>query len=490
MADLIRVADEKLWEWKEILVEEFLQFFPALEREVVEKDISLLLLKVIDAVQRGEMEGFFNQLREYFVLWMLRGIYLDGLEEIFRRAFKRMEQMGGDELYHFMPKFVNSETFYKILQVYSSALKDVNDRQREQIAILGMISEAPQSDWRRVLRSIFRAILKVVQADVGVFFIEVEDFTFFQQNLQPQAPRSLKSVVSEISSGRAFAPRLIGVMNKVAETGMLNEILADWSREKMIQGGKQCPLCAQQSVMITRIYPTLECPFLQMFRVKSFLCFPFQKDGRKIGSIWLGRTRGVPFQSGDKEFLKLLTAEIYRGLQNYLLYAKLYQLATMDSLTGLANRRTVLDTIRREHLRAKRYGSTYALIMADLDYFKEVNDIYGHLAGDEVLRTFARILRKNTRKTDMVGRYGGEEFLIVLPETTAQMAAHTAERIRDILENTEIPVGDGMRVRVTASFGVCSYPQSAKRLESMLKKVDSFLYQAKSRGKNQVVFAE
>ncbi|MHA2611758.1 MAG: GGDEF domain-containing protein [bacterium JZ-2024 1] len=483
------VLESKIWKMKDIFVRAFLARYPKLDRDMLEKEISGMLIRAVDALRKEKPGEFVKELRQFFILWMLRGVYLEELEGIIRDALKTGEKKLGPEVYLRLSPYLNSEAFYQMLEVYSSALKEIALRQREELSILTLISESPRADWKKILRRIFRKVLKVLNADAGVMYFDMEKFSFFVQSNQFRISRNVKSIVNQIVREESFSPHLREVLRKVTESGMLKEILLDWTPEVMVKEGKQCPLCQNQPVMFTRLSPGITCPFLDIFRVKTFLCFPFHKEGKKVGALWIGRTGGSVFEPGDKEFLKLLSGEIFRGLDNFLMYNQLYELSIKDSLTGLLNRRAILEALKREHLRAKRYGSIYSLVMADLDYFKEINDRYGHQAGDEVLRVFSRILQKNIRKTDYVARYGGEEFLIVLPETDAKSALRTAERIRRIFEKTEVPVGEGKTVNVTASFGVCSYPQSAKGLDTLMKKVDDFLYQAKLRGKNQVFFS-
>jgi diguanylate cyclase (GGDEF)-like protein len=160
------------------------------------------------------------------------------------------------------------------------------------------------------------------------------------------------------------------------------------------------------------------------------------------------------------------------------------EMAIHDDLTGFYNRHHLMDLIDSENNRSDRTGSVYSLVMMDIDKFKNINDTYGHQIGDQVLRTFAAVIRSVLRKTDFCGRYGGEEFLVVLTQTDLKAAKVFAERIRDCVENSFFPCL-GPDSRVTVSIGLTEY-RTNEKTEKTISRADELLYKAKNGGRNRV----
>lgn len=166
-----------------------------------------------------------------------------------------------------------------------------------------------------------------------------------------------------------------------------------------------------------------------------------------------------------------------------LAHEKMHILATRDSLTGLANRRHFFHLASLEWSRAARYGRPLSLLMLDLDRFKSINDTFGHLAGDEVLRAIARRCLEGTRLTDVVCRFGGEEIAVLLPETSPTGALAVAQRLLASINGEPVQCGE-QTVTATASIGVATRQESMATVEDLLAKADTSLYQAKKNGRN------
>ena len=165
---------------------------------------------------------------------------------------------------------------------------------------------------------------------------------------------------------------------------------------------------------------------------------------------------------------------------------QLAKLSMTDRLTGLLNRGTWENLVDAEYERFRRYGQATSLVMFDIDHFKPVNDTYGHLAGDEVIRHTAEVTRNNIRQSDSAGRYGGEEFGIILPETDAESARVICERIREAIENSTVSTTAG-DIRYTVSMGIAQLTETPENYMQWMQKADEALYKAKESGRNKVV---
>jgi diguanylate cyclase (GGDEF)-like protein len=163
-------------------------------------------------------------------------------------------------------------------------------------------------------------------------------------------------------------------------------------------------------------------------------------------------------------------------------------LSTTDPLTGIPNRRHLMTQFKKEYARALRSKQPISIFLVDLDFFKQVNDEHGHLLGDEALKSAASILKESLREVDLVGRYGGEEFLAILPNTDVESAHMVAERFRENLANHVIPLGPSQNLTITASIGLnCQIPSNTDALDHFLAEADKALYRAKSKGRNKVI---
>ncbi len=210
------------------------------------------------------------------------------------------------------------------------------------------------------------------------------------------------------------------------------------------------------------------------------------QDG--IGRLLLYPPRDGTFDDESEQLAHWLAAQASIAIENERLHRTVKRQAITDELTQLANRRRFTETLAVEVRRAERFGDPLALVLADLDDFKLINDQYGHQAGDEVLRRFSDVLRENVRDFDLPVRYGGEEFAVLLPETGLDGAEQLARRLQNALLRLRLPEIGGDRPPVTASFGVASFP-AARSAEELLSAADGALYRAKAAGKNRVALA-
>jgi len=191
-------------------------------------------------------------------------------------------------------------------------------------------------------------------------------------------------------------------------------------------------------------------------------------------------------QGGSQEGLGIVSAQVALGLRRVSLYRQIQESAIHDGLTGLLVRRHFRQRLEEEVDRALRRGTSLAFLMVDLDHFKEVNDTYGHLVGDVVLREVANLLRRSVREIDGVGRYGGEEFAVLLPEADRPFAIGVANRIRQMIGQTWFKAYDE-EIQITVSVGVALCPEEARGVDALIEQADRAMYQAKDQGRNQTV---
>ena len=214
------------------------------------------------------------------------------------------------------------------------------------------------------------------------------------------------------------------------------------------------------------------------------VALPLRHADRVLGAIVLAGRRELG--DGDLAAARSLARPAGTAVSNVLVHEEAARLSMTDALTGLANFRSMSDTLGREVERAERFARPLAVLMLDVDHFKTVNDTYGHAAGDRVLTDLGARLTALVREVDTVARYGGEEFALVLPETTAAEAAEVAQRIVEAVRREPFSGGpDGEPLRVTASVGLAAYPDDAGTLPELMRSADQALYAAKAGGRDR-----
>jgi two-component system cell cycle response regulator len=235
--------------------------------------------------------------------------------------------------------------------------------------------------------------------------------------------------------------------------------------------------------------------FGQQVDVRSVAVVPFSIDRWRSGVLYLRTKRDErSLGSDDVSFAEVViraaVAVIRRAQALETTRAdnrRLEALATTDPLTRVLNRRALIDRLTSEVDRARRYDSSLALLLFDIDHFKQINDTAGHLAGDSVLRQLGALLEDAVRKVDIVARYGGEEFIAILPETSSDGAVTFAERLRERISTHSFDIGAGRIVRLTVSIGIATFPSAGvASTEDLIARADEALYRAKAAGRNQV----
>jgi diguanylate cyclase (GGDEF)-like protein len=226
---------------------------------------------------------------------------------------------------------------------------------------------------------------------------------------------------------------------------------------------------------------------LRLFRESaSRMSIPLISFGQTLGVLTLHSSQRNAFRESELQSLESVADICANSIQNAHYVERVKQLAYLDGLTGIFNRRFFELRIMEEIERARRYGTGMAVIMADIDQFKRLNDEFGHLLGDEVLRQVSSLFHQQLRKIDVVCRYGGEEFAILLTQITTKQAIAIAEKLRRLVESFQFP---GVPRTITISAGIAAFPAHGKTRDEMIRAADSGLYAAKQAGRNRVCLA-
>jgi diguanylate cyclase (GGDEF)-like protein len=224
-------------------------------------------------------------------------------------------------------------------------------------------------------------------------------------------------------------------------------------------------------------------------KFKSMIAIPLIEDKNITGILkFFSNTPGT-FENEDARILNYLGDLCTTAVQNALLYIKTTELATRDGLTGLYIRRYFIARLEEEISRVKELNEPFTYLMIDIDHFKDCNDTHGHMFGDKVLKLLGEFLRDDLRDVDIIGRYGGEEFAIILPNTPINGAKFVAERLRQSFEKLKINVNENETIRLTLSIGGIEYRKEHK-LTEIINKADKALYYSKENGRNKVSFWE
>ena len=209
------------------------------------------------------------------------------------------------------------------------------------------------------------------------------------------------------------------------------------------------------------------------------------KEKSAITDLFAASTDSASKDSFNIQSLTILAPQFALGIKKAALYRQVQELSITDGLTKLFLRRFIMERLEEELNRSTRFDLKLCLIMADIDHFKKINDTHGHLVGDVILERVAAILKENVREIDLVGKFGGEEFIIVLPETEMPEAKQITQRLCDLVNEKLIRAYDE-EIRVTLSLGISAFPGQARGMQDLIQRADEALYKAKELGRNRV----
>jgi len=318
-----------------------------------------------------------------------------------------------------------------------------------------------------------------------------------------QTSRTLEEIYTIINS---FAPRLFrneaGFLGIVSNPSNLIETVVTWHDPQAGKADFRIEEC--WALRRARLYTVSEahagpyCQHLDRPFPATCLCVPIMAEGETLGLLHVQGSRSpaaeqtLPardFAVSTQRLALALAQQIALALANLKLRSVLRAQAMRDPLTGLFNRRYLTELLELELRRAQRDHLSVGVVMLDIDYFKRINDTFGHPAGDGVLREVAEVLKRNCRSGDIVSRYGGEEFVLVMPSTSLDFATKRADTLREAVQKLDLSFENKPLGRLTVSLGVAVFPEHGPASESLIRAADSALYRAKEGGRNQVITA-
>ncbi|MBC7106070.1 MAG: GGDEF domain-containing protein [Firmicutes bacterium] len=327
-----------------------------------------------------------------------------------------------------------------------------------ELAVLYEISRrlGRKHDAGQVVELVLRETRRVIPYHTGIIYLWSEEERCYR-------PGAVLSPHAGQIRGLRFAP----------EEGFLGEIVQ--TREPRLIGE------ARQDERVGR-----EPGFPQF--VRSAILVPLVVEEDVLGLFLVGERRPQAYDRRQLHTLTVIASQATVAIANAVLYRRLEHMAITDGLTGLYNHRYFYLRTQAEFQRAARQGETFAVVFFDLDHFKDLNDQYGHLAGDAVLAQLGEVIRRNLREGDVAARYGGEEFALLLPSTGEHRAVYAAERIREAVRRHEFSwEGRTWPVQVSISAGVAVFPKDGRDLAALLRAADRALYRAKEMGRDRVV---
>jgi diguanylate cyclase (GGDEF)-like protein len=311
-----------------------------------------------------------------------------------------------------------------------------------------------------------KEILKIIMEKTADF-IRAEGWSILLIDKKRQ------ELVFEAAAGEA-GEKLIGMRIKI------NQGVAGW----VARTGKS--LIVEDVAKDQRFYDGVDKK--TKFTTKSILCVPMKSRDEIIGVVEvINKIGGEPFTKDDLEIFEALVQHITIALRNAQIYRKMEETSITDDLTKLYNSRycnQALDDLIKQRLSTR---AKISLIFFDVDFFKLVDDNYGHIVGSETLRLIGERARSVIRERDIAVRYGGDEYIIILPDTDKPTAAIIAERIRKTIEEKPFPAQEGKYFNVTVTLGVATFPEDALSRDELIGKADKAMYQGKMTGRNKVV---
>ncbi len=465
-----------------------------------------LVISCIKSISEGDIQNYLNTL----IRLGARGLHQElRIEEVFRLGDEvlgimsefhttNLEQPKNRAVIEeFLIKYRSDEITFRLHQEYLHLLEGLLFRQVQELSLLASISSLSKEDFlvdTSIPEKLLERLMEILEADDGVAYFHSEFFRVLLTKFKGEdgvrgKPEKLEELLAS-SARSSFDPTVYSEFRKLIREGYSWDV-SRRDRETMElietfypQFHKNPPRARAQRILDFEI----QNPLLQLCSVHSYMTYDLYVDASNYGMIFLNRGNPPEFNEDDYRFLATFGGQLKHIIGNIILTQKLHEMAITDSLTGVYNRRQFEAFLENEISRARRYNYSVGLAMVDLDHFKEVNDTFGHQAGDHILAELCRVLKEGLRVTEVIARYGGEEFAVIIPQGDYDVVKVVGEKVRSLIEEHRFSFR-GKKIPLTVSVGLAVFPQMAIDKESLIAAADKALYQAKQDGRNLVRFA-
>jgi len=237
---------------------------------------------------------------------------------------------------------------------------------------------------------------------------------------------------------------------------------------------------------VTQVPQCVNKELARLEGIKALICVPLKSKDGSTGCITAYKKQASPFAEHDLLLLSIFASQAAQAVEKTRLVRELQRQVTYDQLTDIYNKKAVLKVFDEQVNLSSRHGQSTSLIFLDIDNFKVFNDTHGHLLGDKLLSDFAKVLKGRCRKSDVIGRYGGEEFVVVASQTSKENAYVLCNGLREATKKYQFIGSSGSKVSVTFSAGVASFPEDGSSVDEILKKADEAMYKSKTSGKDAI----
>ncbi|OPX21374.1 MAG: hypothetical protein B1H03_06710 [Planctomycetales bacterium 4484_113] len=464
-----------------------------------------LLAAALKSIAEGELAYYLQSLIRLVGRNLKLELRIDEISRLGEEVFLALEDdlatnsappSARDIVEQHYTKFKSDEVRVKLFQDYVHLQEDILFRQVEELSLLASVSELTQEDFLKdtaLPDQLISRLMSILQADDAVAFFHSQYFRVIFTRLRGQEdarwpPPKLRELVAR-GRGSSFDPDVERRFSQLLDEGYSwaaghreREVLE--LLESFYPGFHEHPPRA----LVQRILDfDIDNPLLKVCLVHSYMTYDLFVDADNYGLIFVNRSYPPDFTEEDHRFFVTFGGQLKQIVGNIILTQRLQEMATTDALTGVYNRRQFESFMESELARASRYNQSVGLAMIDLDHFKEINDTLGHQAGDHILAELCRVLQEGLRVTEIISRYGGEEFAVIIPQADFEVVRVVGEKIRSLVEEHRF-VYAGKEVPLTVSVGLAVFPQMAIDQQSLIEAADRALYRAKREGRNQVCF--